>query len=60
MVPVLPAPAHHYVFGRRGRTLAEGNVVTKRRIGSNTPLLAMHWRLDSFGGRVLQEKEYGL
>ena len=37
----LRVPGHHYVFGKREKTWTEGDLVTKRRIGSNTPLLAM-------------------
>ena len=40
-VPGLLALYHHYVFGKREKTWTEGDLVTKRRIGSNTPLLAM-------------------
>lgn len=39
MVPILLAPAYHYVFRRKGKTSAEGDLVTKRRTDSNTQIL---------------------
>lgn len=60
MVPILLAPAYHYVFRRKGKTSAEGDLVTKRRTDSNTPLLAMPSSLTLCGDRVLQEQDHGL
>lgn len=39
MVPILLAPAYHYVFRRKRKTSAEGHLVTKRRTDSNTQIL---------------------
>lgn len=39
MVPALLTPAHQYVFGRKGKRLAEDDLGTTIGTGTNTPLI---------------------
>lgn len=60
MVPVLLALVHGYLFGRREDTSAEDGLGTTMRIGSNHPLIAMCWSLDSLWKGAAEGRTWSL